>query len=373
MNICIYSEDYPSKKRICFTFVKQLVDEFARKGHHCCVISPFSVTHNKCFCKSFSSYTVDGGNEVFVIRPNYYSFSTCHIGSFYFSDFFYQRALVKAQQSVPFTPDIIYAHFWRQGFIAQKYALSIKKPLFVATGESNISSLLPSDVDTKAIKDFVRGVICVSTKNKIESINLGLTVPEKCIVVPNSVNTSIFRKLNREECRRRLGLPENVFIIGYVGWFNERKGIYRVLEALKRINGETVYSILIGGHAELDNSSVLVMGRIPHNDLPYYLNAADIFVLPTLEEGCCNAIVEALACGLPVISSNRPFNWDILDENNSIMIDPENINEIASAIIDLRDNIQKRESLSVHAIETARLLEIENRASRIIDFIRKKL
>ena len=89
---------------------------------------------------------------------------------------------------------------------------------------------------------------------------------------------------------------------------------------------------------------------MPHEEVPLYLNAADVFVLPTLHEGCCNAVVEAMACGLPVISSDLPFNWDVLNKGNSIMVNPNSINEIRDAIVEMRDNNVKRMQLSQGAL-----------------------
>ena len=110
-----------------------------------------------------------------------------------------------------------------------------------------------------------------------------------------------------------------------------------------------------------------------HDDVPLYLNAADIFVLPTLQEGCCNAVIEAMACGLPVVSSNLPFNWDVLNRDNSIMVDPLNVEEIKQAIIKLRDNLQLRTSMNRAAIEKAKELTIQERAKKIITFIQERM
>lgn len=118
---------------------------------------------------------------------------------------------------------------------------------------------------------------------------------------------------------------------------------------------------------------MLFDGRLLQQDIPVYLNAADVFVLPTLAEGCCNAIIEAMACGLPIISSNLPFNWDVLNDKNSILIDPNNIKQIADAIQRLRDCPELRFKMSEEALKTARELTIDKRAMRIIEFINNKI
>ena len=92
-------------------------------------------------------------------------------------------------------------------------------------------------------------------------------------------------------------------------------------------------------------------------------------MLPTFAEGCCNALIEAMACGLPIISSDREFNWDVLNADNSIMIDPENVDEIANAIAELRDNSEKRKEMSKAALHTAANLTIRIRAEKIAEFM----
>lgn len=71
-----------------------------------------------------------------------------------------------------------------------------------------------------------------------------------------------------------------------------------------------------------------------------------MFCLPTLNEGCSNAIVEAIACGLPIISSNLPFNDDILDSSNALLVNPESVDDIASAIKQLMDNSDLKTKVS---------------------------
>ena len=114
-------------------------------------------------------------------------------------------------------------------------------------------------------------------------------------------------------------------------------------------------------------------GPLAHDLLVDYLNMADVFVLPTLNEGCCNAIIEAMACGLPIISSNRPFNKDVLDESNSCLVEPMNVLEIANAIKRIKEDVCYRQQLSDGAIKTASKLTISKRASFILDFIESKL
>ena len=109
---------------------------------------------------------------------------------------------------------------------------------------------------------------------------------------------------------------------------------------------------------------------LEHEIVSDFLNAIDVFCLPTLSEGSCNAIVEAMACGCPIISSNLPFNDDALDETNSIRVDPSSVGDIKRAIETLKEHPEKREVLSQRSLEKAKEFEIGQRANRILTFIK---
>lgn len=371
MRILILSPDYPDENRPVFPFVKQLVDEMAKLGHSIQVVAPYSLTHNKRFVDRISSYEV-GGNSVIVYRPYYISASNLKIGKSRLTDIVKSHAYNKGLRMLKEKPDAVYGHFWNSAYMGYQYAKANNLPLYVATGESEIE--FRSDSQTKKeFCEYLSGVVCVSTKNKEESLNLSLTTEDKCIVVPNAIDSTLFRKLDKYSCRKELGLPQDAFITAFVGWFNERKGSERVASAISMTESDatTVYSFFIGdGGADPKCNNILFKGKLQHDEIPKYLNAADVFVLPTLQEGCCNAVIEAMACGLPIVSSNLPFNWDVLDATNSIMIDPRNIGEIATAIRLLRDNIELCEKLSKGSLKSAEKLSIDQRVTRIVDFIK---
>lgn len=366
MKILIVSFDYPHIREERFPFVKQLVEEFARQGHECCVLSPYNIIRNRHF---YSDTELSGIEDVKLVRPNYLSFGRIKIGNFSPSSFFHHNAIKKGLNNLPFVPDVIYCHFWEMAIVAYQYAKDNKIPLFVATGESKI--ILNQQIP-EGFCDYVNGVISVCSKNREESIELGLTTMEKCIVLPNAIDPQKFFVIDKMECRKKLGFSEDDFIVAFVGWFNVRKGSKRLSDALSKI--ENVKSVFIGNGPDVPTcSGILYKGSLPHNEIVNYLNASDIFVLPTLAEGCCNAVVEAMACGLPIVSSNLSFNWDVLDKSNSIMVNPNDVDGIANAIISLRENSELKEKLREGSIKKASYLTIENRASAILDFMGSRL
>ena len=123
------------------------------------------------------------------------------------------------------------------------------------------------------------------------------------------------------------------------------------------------------GELKPDCNNILFCGKISNDEVAKYLNAADVFVLPTNGEGCCNAIVEALACGLPVISSDLPFNDDVLDETNSIRVDVNGINQIENAINKLKTDKSLLNGLREGAARSAEKFDINVRAENIIRFM----
>lgn len=372
MNILVFSQDYPDDKRSVFPFVKQLVDEMANQGNKMAVIAPYSLTHNKRLIKQKEVYYV-GANEVMVYRPYYLSFSELHIGRVTLSDWAMRNAFKRGLKMLKTKPDVVYGHFWPTAYKAYPYAKKHHLPLFVATGESKV--VFTSDTqDKKEFCDYLAGVISVSSKNIEESVCNGMRIKDKCLLAPNAYNPHIFYRKDKQESRNLLNLPQDAFIIVFCGAFVHRKGVKKLSDAIDSINGKPVYSLFIGRpETELPTcKNILFQGPVQHNKLTDYLSAADVFVLPTLNEGCCNAIIEAIACGLPIISSDRPFNWDVLDNSNSILIDPENSDQIAKAIVMLRDNEELRDKLAEGSMVTAKDLTIDKRAQKIIEFIKKR-
>lgn len=371
-NICFITDDYPEEGHPQYTFVKNIVDALADNGNNCTVIAPFSVTRNKKLHKKSEIYTTSKGRIVKLYRPNICTFSNCNILGFKPTDFLFNKAVHKTLNNLEEKPDIIYGHFWRNALTAYRYAQKNNISLFVATGESVIN-LNNKNGKLNNFANYVTGVICVSTKNKDESIEKGLTIPEKCTVIPNAINPSVFKKMDKQECRRKLGFDSEIFISITVGAFINRKGTLRVSSAIDKIPDD-IYSIFIGQGPDIPNcKNILFCGKVDNKDLTTYLNAADVFVLPTLHEGCCNAILEAMACGLPIISSNLSFNWDILNNTNSIFINPNDVDEIARSIKLLKDNYQLRNALSKGAIDTSSKHTLQNRAMKIEYFINNKV
>ena len=249
----------------------------------------------------------------------------------------------------------------------------MKLPSFFAYGECDFKTEVGNTYGIPKTKEVegLAGVISVSTKNTNELHDLGFVNNVPVLTAPNSTDLTLFYKRDRMECRKKLGLPEDKYIVGFVGGFIERKGDKRLLEAVNQSEG--IYVAYAGrGEVKPSGKRVVFCKAMEHNEIPVLLNAVDVFVLPTLAEGSCNAIVEAMACGLPVVSSDLPFNDDVLNSKNSIRINPLSIEEIRQAINILKDE-KKRDELAINALETAKELSIDMRARKILDFISKNI
>lgn len=378
MKICIITPDYPDNRISKYPFVEQLAVEMARQGHCVCVVAPYWINRRKRLYSYKEQKTINNG-KLTVLRPHYISLSNkIKVGGEDISSRLKTIAVNFSLRHLPFVPDVIYGHFWESAWRGYEYAYKKQIPLFVACGESNLSKMFPRREDHQKMIDYISGVVCVSTKAKDDTVKLGFADETKCKVFPNAVDTKLFHQRSKEECRKNLGLPVEEYIIAFVGWFDNRKGSKRLAEALQSIEDSNVYSIFIGcstdsSEYEPDCNGILFKGKVMHDKVPEYLGAADIFVLPTLNEGCSNAVIEAMACGLPVISSNLPFNWDVLNESNSILIDPNSVEEIAAAITRLKDDGELLQKLKDGATEMAKSLTIDKRIKNIVNFIQSQI
>ena len=382
--ICFLAEGFPSKGRPSFVFVQQLVFALVDLGYDISVIAPQSLTHalvrrEKVLPKKTIEKT-QNGNPFQVYRPYNISFGN-HFSSL---SKYLENSRIKVLNNLldEIKPDVLYGHFWHVANRMTDYALSHGLPLFVACGEGdNALENLVAELSHEKKKNLVKavnGVISVSTENKRKCIEFGLAKESRIVVLPNCVDDSLVHPTDGSQIREKLKLSKEDFLIAFVGGFIERKGPNRVLSAIRKIEDDHIKVMFIGKYIggevfDLNGKEVVFKGSLDHENLPLYLGASDAFVLPTLKEGCCNAIVEALACGVPVISSNRPFNDDILNEGNSIQVDPEDVDAISKAIYTLKSDRELYKCKKEYAVEHSNEYSITERARKISEFIERNI
>jgi teichuronic acid biosynthesis glycosyltransferase TuaC len=379
--LCVVTAHYPSPENPRYAFLGQLTREFVAQGLRCVVVAPQSVSRallrgvrrEPRSSADQAGEGVESCGEIAIYRPPFVSFSVSALG--FDSSALTYRSFVRATLGEigrhGIEADAFYGQFvFPSGICAAQLGDILGKPSFIANGES--ASSLYERINPMLLArhlNKVTGIVSVSTKNGDDLARAGaLRDRRKIGTFPNGVDLGLFAKADRAAARRSLSIAEDAFVVAFVGGFIERKGIKELCAALNSLEG--VHSIFVGaGDVEPDCDSILFKGSLPHREIPRYLNAADLFVLPTREEGCCNAILEALACGLPVVSSDLPFNDPMLDESNSIRVDPRDAGAIARAISSLRADVARRERMGRAAEETARRFDVRRRARDIIAFM----
>ena len=362
-------------------FFQNLIFAAADSGVDCTVISPVPVTKYGTKIKDIKYKTVHktpAGASVTVYYPRYISASSKQIGKFNtekLSEKWFEDSAVRAVKKLTEKFDFVYGHFFLYGGLAAvRIGRLLGIPSFIAYGECDFESQVNATygMPKKEQLEGLTGIISVSSKNTKELDELGIVRGVPIITAPNSTDLSLFYKKDRTECRDKLGMPQDKFIVGFVGGFIERKGDKRLLEAVNGLEG--AYAAFAGRGDDAPAGDKVVFCRsMEHSEICTFLNAADVFCLPTRSEGSCNAIVEAMACGVPIVSSDLPFNDDALDDENSIRIDPDSVPQIRDAIKRLMEDPLLRESLGKAAYKRSKEFDINKRAEKILGFIKEHL
>jgi glycosyltransferase involved in cell wall biosynthesis len=192
----------------------------------------------------------------------------------------------------------------------------------------------------------VQAVITLSRQSGADLVKRLGILERKVTVIPLAAGTQ-FRLLEEAEIQpalRRAGL-ERPYIL-YVGALEPRKNLLRLLQAYHRLCGwSTRWSLVIVGApnrwslsrmapevARLDlGSRVKLTGYLPDADLPALYNAADLFCFPSLYEGFGLPVLEAMACGAPVLTSNTSSLPEVAGEA-AVLVNPYNVPGIAAAM-----------------------------------------
>lgn len=190
-------------------------------------------------------------------------------------------------------------------------------------------------------------ILASTEREKRHLIELYGALPQRIQVVPCGVDLERFRPSAQRESRARLGLNGAERVILYVGRFDPIKGIDRLLAAVAQVQRETrLRLVLVGGggedapedralHAMCSALSledcVTFAGRRTHDELPDYYQAADALVLPSYYESFGLVVLEAMACGTPVIATRVGVVEDIIRNGVNGWVVEENGSESLAA------------------------------------------
>jgi glycosyltransferase involved in cell wall biosynthesis len=287
-------------------------------------------------------------DNVEVFHPRYLSIP----GSFRFlyGYLFYwslKSVVKRIYHDFPF--DLIYVLWaYPDGFGTYLIGRLLDKPVFIECLGSDINvftrSFLRRFLICRALKGCSR-VITVSQDLKNKLVRLG--VPgKKVTVVINGVDTGLFHPTEKRSSRDKLNLGLEEKIVLFCGNLVEIKGVEYLVEAFSTIaQTEPLAHLYLVGEGYLKEKLVSLaqksfasekihfMGRVEHRQIAMWMNCCDVFCLPSLDEGCPNVVIEALACGKPVVASRVGGIPELIDsEDYGILVEPEDSRQLASAL-----------------------------------------
>ena len=244
--------------------------------------------------------------------------------------------------------DVVHAHYTPHSTLLPALLKCIKKKPFVITFHGSDLYLLPFKnkllfIAFKYVVSKADKIIVRSTAMKRMMEEMGI-FPSKIAFIGAGVDTSIFYPRNKNKMREMLKIPKNKKIVLFVGRLSQRKGVNLIYECAKKM--PSVLYILIGNGPIKENiSNCLFTGSRPHEEIPLWMAAADIFVLPSYSEGLPNVVMEALSTGVPAIVTNIPGNLELVRDGETGFIVPigdvNAIREKISYLIENEDIVKK--------------------------------
>jgi glycosyltransferase involved in cell wall biosynthesis len=334
------------------------------------------------------------GNELLILLPGYqprdrknYGLSVCYVPTFRKNVLSYLLYEINSLLYLTFyilkwKPDAIYlrqglfevsppilAWLFRVPYVIEKNGLMEDEFRSRGFSEIVIKILRLAEEINFRLSDKI---VCVTEGIKREIVRRYKVNEGKLMVIPNGANIELFRPLDKRECRRKLGLEENAFYVGFVGSFAPWQGLEILIEAAKRVKeqGYAQIKYILVGDGEQESllrqkvreykleQEIRFTGRVAYEQVVNYINTFNVCYLckERLSFGFSPLkLYEYLACGRPVIASRVDGVKEVIEEGKcGYLFEPGDAEELAKRII---QSYQERDALQEMGLRGRRLVE----------------
>lgn len=204
-------------------------------------------------------------------------------------------------------------------------------------------------------------------KNKIKVIYLGL----------DRKYFKLISEEDKKEIKYKYNLPSNYII--YLGRLESKKNVLNLIKAYQSLN--TDWPLVLAGRpgnygyeeiekASKNNNNIISLGYISNKYYPKLFASASLFVFPTKFEGFGLPVIEAMACGVPVVCSNIPALKEVGDDA-VLFFDPDNINDIANKVDKVIKDKELRNKLIQKGLKRSELFSWSKCAKKTLEYILK--
>lgn len=278
--------------------------------------------------------------------------------------------------------ELIDSHFaYPDGYAAVKLGKWLKLPVTITLRGTELRMSKSAPLRKRMLKALDGAARIFSVADSLRQL-MGQQGADtrKIQVVGNGVDLQKFSAVPRNEARQMFGLKDTDNVLISVGGLVPRKGYHRVIEVLPDLIQEfpnLKYLIVGGAGPEGDyskelkeqvaalglNEHVLFLGPKPSTELKFPLSTADVFVLATENEGWANVFLEAMACGLPVVTTRVGGNAEVVaDAELGSLVEFGNARQLRDAIRDALSRNWDRE----YILQYARTNSWDGRVSTLV-------
>lgn len=304
------------------------------------------------------------------------------------------KALIKLRSLIAEErPEIVHTHSSKAGILGRIAARLAGCPVVVHSPHGHVFygyfgrlRTLGVVLAERLAAHITDRIFTLTELGKRDHLRFGVGSPDKFVVVPCGIDISKFSspKRSRKEVREEFGFSCGV-VVGWVGRLVPIKGCEYFLRALKIVMVERpeVKGLVVGDGPLREDLEELsrrlgISGKVvfsgARDDVPELMQAMDILVLTSLNEGLGRVILEAMACGVPVVASSVGGVPEIVvHEETGLLVPPADPRSTADAILKLLNDPYKAQLLSRKGRERAKLFDIKAMVKRTEEVYRKLL